>query len=75
VIRDLVLLSYGGGPEINSWLARVGVEPQFRNGLCVMDMVTMEVVEMVLVFNVNKQLVSLISFTGGHRRRPLRQGQ
>jgi len=51
------------------------VEPQFRNGLCVMDMVTMEVVEMVLVFNVNKQLVSLISFTGGHRRRPLRQGQ
>lgn len=54
VIRDLVLLScvglrpilvHGGGPEINSWLARVGVEPQFRNGLRVTDAVTMEVVE------------------------------
>ncbi|XP_039805038.1 acetylglutamate kinase, chloroplastic-like [Panicum virgatum] len=75
VICDLVLLSCGGGPEINSWLARVGVEPQFRNGLCVMDTVTMEVVEMVLVFKVNKQLVSLISLTGGNRHRPLRQGQ
>ncbi|CAD6341233.1 unnamed protein product [Miscanthus lutarioriparius] len=73
VIRDLVLLScvglrpvlvHGGGPEINSWLARVGVEPQFRNGLRVTDAVTMEVVEMVLVGKVNKQLVSLISFAG-----------
>ena len=41
VIRDLVLLScvslrpvlvHGGGPEINSWLLRVGVEQQFRDG-------------------------------------------
>ncbi|WVZ74352.1 hypothetical protein U9M48_022545 [Paspalum notatum var. saurae] len=73
VIRDLVLLScvglrpvlvHGGGPEINSWLARVGVEPQFRNGLRVTDAVTMEVVEMVLVGKVNKQLVSLISLAG-----------
>ncbi|RLM49039.1 hypothetical protein C2845_PMPSC002125 [Panicum miliaceum] len=69
VIRDLVLLScvglrpvlvHGGGPEINSWLARVGVEPQFRNGLRVTDAVTMEVVEMVLV----GKLVSLISLAG-----------
>ena len=73
VIRDLVLLScvglrpvlvHGGGPDINSWLARVGVEPQFRNGLRVTDAVTMEVVEMVLVGKVNKQLVSLISLAG-----------
>ncbi|KAL6634868.1 hypothetical protein ACP70R_027539 [Stipagrostis hirtigluma subsp. patula] len=73
VIRDLVLLScvglrpvlvHGGGPEINSWLTRVGVEPQFRNGLRVTDAVTMEVVEMVLVGKVNKQLVSLISLAG-----------
>ncbi|CAL9765646.1 unnamed protein product [Musa acuminata subsp. burmannicoides] len=42
VINDLVLLScvglrpvlvHGGGPEINSWLLRLGHEPQFHNGL------------------------------------------
>ncbi|EAY95080.1 hypothetical protein OsI_16896 [Oryza sativa Indica Group] len=74
VIRDLVLLScvglhpvlvHGGGPEINSWLLRVGVEPQFRNGLRVTDALTMEVVEMVLVGKVNKHLVSLINLAGG----------
>ncbi|KAL5213192.1 hypothetical protein ABZP36_024039 [Zizania latifolia] len=73
VIRDLVLLScvglrpvlvHGGGPEINAWLGRVGVEPQFRNGLRVTDALTMEVVEMVLVGKVNKQLVSLINLAG-----------
>jgi acetylglutamate kinase len=74
VIRDLVLLScvglrpvlvHGGGPEINSWLLRVGVEPQFRDGLRVTDALTMEVVEMVLVGKVNKNLVSLINIAGG----------
>ncbi|CAL5030679.1 unnamed protein product [Urochloa decumbens] len=74
VIRDLVLLScvglrpvlvHGGGPEINSWLLRVGVEPQFRDGLRVTDALTMEVVEMVLVGKVNKNLVSLINLAGG----------
>ncbi|URD80756.1 acetylglutamate kinase [Musa troglodytarum] len=58
VINDLVLLScvglrpvlvHGGGPEINSWLLRLGHEPQFHNGLRVTDALTMEVVEMVLV--------------------------
>ncbi|KAG2573791.1 acetylglutamate kinase, chloroplastic-like [Panicum virgatum] len=74
VIRDLVLLSsvgirlvlvHGGGPEINSWLLRVGVEPQFRDGLRVTDALTMEVVEMVLVGKVNKNLVSLINLAKG----------
>ncbi|XP_072958151.1 acetylglutamate kinase, chloroplastic [Typha angustifolia] len=74
VINDLVLLScvglrpvlvHGGGPEINSWLLRLGVEPQFRNGLRVTDSLTMEVVEMVLVGKVNKSLVSLINLAGG----------
>ncbi|KAF3323750.1 Acetylglutamate kinase [Carex littledalei] len=73
VIKDLVLLScvglrmvlvHGGGPEINSWLAKIGVEPQFINGLRVTDEVTMEVVEMVLVGKVNKSLVSLINQQG-----------
>lgn len=74
VIKDLVLLScvgmrpvlvHGGGPEINAWLAKVGIEPQFRDGLRVTDGPTMEVVEMVLVGRVNKSLVSLINRAGG----------
>ena len=74
VIKDLVLLScvglrpvlvHGGGPEINTWLTRIGIEPNFRNGLRVTDGPTMEVVELVLVGKVNKSLVSLINQAGG----------
>ncbi len=74
VVRDIVLLSYvgirpivvhGGGPEINSWLGKLGIEPQFKDGLRVTDAPTMEVVEMVLVGKVNKEIVSLINQSGG----------
>ena len=74
VIKDLVLLStvgirpilvHGGGPEINGWLKKVGIEPKFLNGLRVTDAATMEIVEMVLVGKVNKSLVSLINCAGG----------
>lgn len=74
VIRDLVFLScvglrpilvHGGGPEINSWLDKLGIEPQFKNGLRVTDAPTMDVVEMVLVGRVNKEIVSLINQAGG----------
>jgi len=74
VIRDIVLLAcvglrpvvvHGGGPEINTWLDKLGIEPQFRNGLRVTDATTMDVVEMVLVGRVNKELVSLINRAGG----------
>jgi len=74
VIRDVVLLAcvglrpvvvHGGGPEINAWLDKLGIEPQFRNGLRVTDAPTMDVVEMVLVGRVNKELVSLINRAGG----------
>lgn len=46
VITDLVLLwtvgirpvlVHGGGPEINSWLERLGIQPEFKNGLRVTD--------------------------------------
>lgn len=46
VINDLVLLSavgirpvlvHGGGPEINTWLNKLGIEAQFKNGLRVTD--------------------------------------
>lgn len=74
VIRDVVFLScvglrpvivHGGGPEINSWLDKLGIEPQFKNGLRVTDAPTMDVVEMVLVGRVNKEIVSLINKAGG----------
>lgn len=74
VIADLVLLScvglrivfvHGGGPEINTWLGHLGIEPKFLNGLRVTDAETMDVVAMVLVGKVNKRLVSLINKAGG----------
>ena len=73
VIRDIVFLScvgvrpivvHGGGPEINIWLDKLGIEPQFKDGLRVTDADTMDVVEMVLVGRVNKELVSLINQAG-----------
>ncbi|MCT7966385.1 acetylglutamate kinase [Laspinema sp. D1] len=74
VMRDLVFLAcvgvrpvlvHGGGPEINSWLDKLGIEPQFKNGLRVTDAPTMDVVEMVLVGRVNKEIVALINQAGG----------
>lgn len=74
VMRDLVFLScvglrpilvHGGGPEINSWLTKLKIEPQFKDGLRVTDAPTMDVVEMVLVGRVNKEIVSLINQAGG----------
>ncbi len=73
VIRDIVFLFsvgvrpvivHGGGPEINTWLAKLGIEPQFKEGLRVTDAPTMDVVEMVLVGRVNKELVALINQAG-----------
>lgn len=73
VISDLVLLScvglrivfvHGGGPEINQWLGRLGLKPNFVNGLRVTDATTMEIVSMVLVGKVNKHLVALINKAG-----------
>ncbi|CAI9109024.1 OLC1v1008755C1 [Oldenlandia corymbosa var. corymbosa] len=73
VISDLVLLScvglriifvHGGGPEINQLLGRLGLKPNFVNGLRVTDAATMEVVSMVLVGKVNKHLVALINKAG-----------
>ncbi|HEY9747949.1 MAG TPA: acetylglutamate kinase [Allocoleopsis sp.] len=74
VMRDIVFMScvgirpivvHGGGPEINTWLDKLGIEPQFKNGLRVTDAATMDVVEMVLVGRVNKEIVSLINQAGG----------
>jgi acetylglutamate kinase len=74
VMRDVVFMAcvgirpvivHGGGPEINSWLGKLKIEPQFKHGLRVTDAATMDVVEMVLVGRLNKEIVSLINQAGG----------
>tara|TARA_Y100001968_G_scaffold107986_2_gene97640 strand:+ start:3245 stop:4171 length:927 start_codon:yes stop_codon:yes gene_type:complete len=73
VLRDIALLSsvgvqpiivHGGGPEINYWLNQLDITTEFRDGLRVTDNKTMEVVEMVLVGRVNKQIVNGINKLG-----------
>ena len=72
--RDVVLLKlvgmnpvvvHGGGPQIESLLARVGKKGEFIQGMRVTDAETMEVVEMVLGGQVNKEIVNLINQHGG----------
>ena len=74
VFRDLALLAsvgvqpvvvHGGGPEINQWLKRLEIPAEFRDGLRVTDADTMDVVEMVLVGRVNKQIVNGLNRLGG----------
>ena len=72
--RDVVLLKlvgmnvvvvHGGGPQIESLLHRVGKKGEFVQGMRVTDAETMEVVEMVLGGQVNKEVVNLINQAGG----------
>ncbi len=74
VYRDLVLLAsvgvqpvvvHGGGPEINEWLGRLNIAPEFRDGLRVTTPETMDVVEMVLTGRVNKHIVNGLNAVGG----------
>ncbi|MEN3005354.1 acetylglutamate kinase [Dehalobacterium formicoaceticum] len=60
------ILVHGGGPEINHFLKRLDIKSEFVNGLRVTDEPTMEVVEMVLVGKVNKEIVAQINRLGGH---------
>ena len=72
VIQDVTLLKlvgfkpiivHGGGKDISRMVERVGMTPQFVNGLRVTDAETMEIVEMVLN-KVNKSLVQLVESLG-----------
>lgn len=72
--RDVVLLwsvgmepivVHGGGPQVSAMMTRLGMESQFVHGHRVTDEATMEVVRMVLVGTVNKDLVNLIHRQGG----------
>ena len=70
--EDIVFLRYaglrvvvhGGGPQITSHLDRLGVETEFRGGLRVTTPETMDVVRMVLVGQVNRDVVGLINAHG-----------
>ncbi|MET3927542.1 acetylglutamate kinase [Devosia sp. 2618] len=71
--RDIALLKqskvnpivvHGGGPQIASMLAKLGIESKFEGGLRVTDARTMEVVEMVLAGSINKEIVALINAEG-----------
>ena len=72
--RDVVLLRlvglnpvvvHGGGPQIEQLLARVGKKGEFVQGMRVTDAETMDLVEMVLAGQVNKEIVELINTAGG----------
>ncbi len=60
-----VVLVHGGGPHINKLLQRLHIESSFVQGLRVTDTATMEVVEMVLCGQVNKNVVTLLHHAGG----------
>lgn len=59
------VIVHGGGPQINLLLDRLGIVPNYVQGMRVTDGETMDVVEMVLVGKVNKQIVGLINHCGG----------
>ncbi|TSA49676.1 MAG: acetylglutamate kinase [Nitrosomonadales bacterium] len=56
---------HGGGPQINDMLDRLGKKGEFIQGMRVTDEETMDVVEMVLGGQVNKDIVNLINRHGG----------
>jgi len=72
--RDITLMKFvglhpvvvhGGGPQIGSVLDKMGISSHFVDGMRVTDEPTMDVVEMVLVGKVNKEIVAQISQQGG----------
>ncbi|MBB3103498.1 acetylglutamate kinase [Azomonas macrocytogenes] len=72
--RDIVMMKavginpvvvHGGGPQIGDLLKRLNIESNFIDGMRVTDSQTMDVVEMVLGGQVNKDIVNLINHHGG----------
>ena len=55
---------HGGGPQIGNMLEKLEIRSEFREGLRVTDDATMNVVEMVLVGSVNKDIVNQINRAG-----------
>ena len=59
------VLVHGGGPQVDTMLRRVGKEPEFKDGLRVTDAETLEIVRMVLVGKINRDLVATINSQAG----------
>jgi acetylglutamate kinase len=59
------VLAHGGGPQVDTMLRRVGKEPEFKDGLRVTDAETLEIVRMVLVGKINRDLVATINAQAG----------
>ncbi|HJP68910.1 MAG TPA: acetylglutamate kinase [Sphingomicrobium sp.] len=59
------VLVHGGGPQVDAMLRRVGKEPEFKDGLRVTDAETLEIVRMVLVGKINRDLVATINRQAG----------
>lgn len=59
-----VVVVHGGGKKINSYLERLNIKSEFKDGLRVTDKEAMEVVEMVLSGNVNKEITALLNKNG-----------
>ena len=75
VLQDIVLMKlvgmnpvlvHGGGPGINKWLNKLGYQSNFIQGMRVTDDETIEIVEMVLSGNINKEIVGRINELGGN---------
>jgi len=73
--RDIVLMKlvgmnpvvvHGGGPQIGNLLEKIGKQSEFIQGMRVTDTETMDIVEMVLGGQVNKEIVNLIHQYGGN---------
>ncbi len=72
--RDIVLVNavglrpvvvHGGGPQIGEQLTRIGKQSEFRDGLRVTDAETLEVVRMVLLGKVGRDIVGAVGAAGG----------
>jgi acetylglutamate kinase len=59
------VIVHGGGPQIGAMMKRLGKEPRFVGGMRVTDPETVEIVEMVLVGKINKEIVGRINHNGG----------
>lgn len=62
-IRPVIV--HGGGPQIGSMLNRLSIKSEFKDGLRVSDLETVEIAEMVLSGGINKGLVAAINAAGG----------
>lgn len=73
IMQDITLLKYvgvnpivvhGGGNDINKMLEKLEIKSEFHNGLRVTDEATMDVVQMVLMGKINKDIVSQLGVAG-----------